>query len=86
MPNVITLRDPGAREYLRRTNTDARLGRLVAAIRLDCTLVVKNNSTDWQHLNDRGVTWPGSQGFWLRSCRAYRSPMLLGSFTRPAQW
>ena len=35
MPNVITLRDPGAREYLRRTNTDARLGRLVAAIRRD---------------------------------------------------
>jgi len=28
MPNVISLREPGARQYLRRTNTDARLGRL----------------------------------------------------------
>jgi hypothetical protein len=52
MPNVITLRDPGAREYLRRTNTDARLGRLVAAIRRVDTLIrpfhllVKNNSID----------------------------------------
>jgi hypothetical protein len=37
MPNVITLRDPGGRQYLRRTNTDARLGRLVAAIRREYT-------------------------------------------------
>ena len=32
MPNVILLREPGARQYLRRTNTDVRLGRLAAAI------------------------------------------------------
>ena len=35
MPNVISLREPGARQYLRRTNTDARLGRLCRAVRRD---------------------------------------------------
>jgi hypothetical protein len=35
MPNGILLREPGARQYLCRTNTDARLGRLSAAVRRD---------------------------------------------------
>jgi hypothetical protein len=32
MPNVISLYEPGARQYLRRTNAGARLGRLCRAV------------------------------------------------------
>jgi hypothetical protein len=44
MPNVISVRDPGTRRYLRRTNTYARLGRLVAAIRWVDTLIRPHSS------------------------------------------